>query len=69
MESNIHAREWITSATNSWILNEFLTSEDPEVQAIASNYDWYFILVANPDGFAYTHESVRQKILKKFLKN
>ncbi|XP_065072617.1 zinc carboxypeptidase-like [Ochlerotatus camptorhynchus] len=56
LESNIHAREWITSATATWILNQLLTSTDPAVQDLADNYDWYILPVINPDGFAYTKD-------------
>ncbi|XP_062551928.1 zinc carboxypeptidase-like [Armigeres subalbatus] len=56
IESNIHAREWITSATVTWILNELLTSTDPAVQDLADNYDWYILPVVNPDGLAYTKD-------------
>lgn len=56
LEANIHAREWITSATATWILNELLTSSDPAVQNLANNYDWYILPVTNPDGFAYSKE-------------
>jgi murein tripeptide amidase MpaA len=54
IEANIHAREWIASATITWILNEFLRSNDPEVQDLANNVDWYIIPIANPDGYEYT---------------
>lgn len=58
IESNIHAREWITSATSTYILNELLTSTDADVIDIATNIDWYFIPVLNPDGFNYTKTTV-----------
>ncbi|XP_055639959.1 zinc carboxypeptidase-like [Toxorhynchites rutilus septentrionalis] len=56
LESNIHAREWITSATVTWILNQLLTSTDPAVQNLADSYDWYILPVVNPDGLNYTKE-------------
>uniref|UniRef100_A0A182Q175 Peptidase M14 domain-containing protein n=1 Tax=Anopheles farauti TaxID=69004 RepID=A0A182Q175_9DIPT len=59
IDANIHAREWITSASITWILNELLTSEDPRVRDIAENYDWHIVPVANPDGFVYTHTTER----------
>lgn len=59
VEANIHAREWITSATATWLLNELLTSTDPEVRELATNIDLYFLVVANPDGFAFTHTNVK----------
>lgn len=58
IESNIHAREWITSATATWFVNELLTSEKEEVRNLAENYDWYIVPVLNVDGFVYTHEKV-----------
>ncbi|XP_050099673.1 zinc carboxypeptidase-like [Anopheles aquasalis] len=59
IESNIHAREWITSATVTWILNEFLTSTQPDVRELAENYDWYILPVVNPDGLHYTKTTNR----------
>lgn len=59
MEGTIHAREWISAATVTWILNALLTSEDLAVRNIAENYDWYVVPVANPDGYVYTHTTTR----------
>lgn len=58
IESTIHAREWITVATATYILNELLTSNDPEVRDLATKYDWVFIPVVNVDGYVYSHSSV-----------
>uniref|UniRef100_A0A182QAV5 Zinc carboxypeptidase A 1 n=1 Tax=Anopheles farauti TaxID=69004 RepID=A0A182QAV5_9DIPT len=60
MEGLIHAREWVSGATVTWVLNELLTSTDPKVRSIAENYDWYFFPVTNPDGYEYTHTTDRQ---------
>lgn len=65
IESTIHAREWITAATATYVLNEFLTSGDPEVQALTENYDWVFIPVFNVDGYSYTHSDVSRMHTKK----
>jgi len=59
IEGNIHAREWISSATVLWLINELLTSTDPEVEDIATNINWYFIPVLNPDGLVYTKTTNR----------
>jgi murein tripeptide amidase MpaA len=56
IESNIHAREWITSATATWIINEILRSED---RGALAKYNWYIFPVVNPDGFAYTKSTNR----------
>lgn len=58
IESNIHAREWITSATATWFINELLSSEKAEVRNLAESYDWYIVPVFNVDGFVYSHTSV-----------
>jgi len=59
MESNIHAREWASSAASTWVINELLTSTDPVIREMANTIDWYIIPVANPDGFVFSHESTR----------
>lgn len=59
IEANTHAREWITSATATYIINEFLTSTDQEVRRIAESYDWYIFPCVNPDGFVFSHTNNR----------
>jgi murein tripeptide amidase MpaA len=59
VESNIHACEWIGSAVSTYILNQFLTSTDPNIREVADSHDWYFFPVINPDGFTYTHTTNR----------
>lgn len=58
IEGNIHAREWVTAATVTYILNQLLTSKDPAVREMADRHDWYIFPVFNPDGFVYTHTTV-----------
>ncbi|XP_065072624.1 zinc carboxypeptidase-like [Ochlerotatus camptorhynchus] len=59
IEANIHAREWVSSATATWLLNELLTSSSPAVVDLAQNYDWYFIVMANPDGYEFSRNNNR----------
>lgn len=59
IEGTIHAREWISPATATFILNELLTSKDKDVQDIAENFDWIFFPVINPDGYKATFEKDR----------
>ena len=54
----IHAREWITTATVSYIVNELVENRDSldkEVQDI----DFYVVPLMNPDGYEYSHETER----------
>lgn len=41
----IFYREWASVATSTYILNELLTSSDPEIKELAENYDWVFVPV------------------------
>ncbi|XP_058816378.1 zinc carboxypeptidase A 1-like [Topomyia yanbarensis] len=59
IEGGIHAREWISPATVTYILNQLLTSEEKSVRHIAENYDWYIFPSVNPDGYAYSHKTDR----------
>uniref|UniRef100_A0A182WHJ4 Zinc carboxypeptidase A 1 n=1 Tax=Anopheles minimus TaxID=112268 RepID=A0A182WHJ4_9DIPT len=56
IEGGIHAREWISPATVTYILNELVNSEDAQVRALAEKYDWYVFPSVNPDGYAYTFQ-------------
>jgi len=59
IESTIHAREWITVATATYVLNELLTSNDTDIVNLAQNFDWVIVPVLNVDGYAYTHTKNR----------
>ncbi|XP_023950749.2 zinc carboxypeptidase-like [Bicyclus anynana] len=54
IEGGIHAREWISPATVTWIIKEFLTSQEPEVKSMAETFVWHIFPVINPDGYSYT---------------
>ncbi|KAF7271080.1 hypothetical protein GWI33_016040 [Rhynchophorus ferrugineus] len=60
VESNIHAREWITSAVSTYILDELLRSTDDRVVWAAKTFTWYFFPIMNPDGFVYSHTDDRK---------
>lgn len=59
VEANIHAREWISSATATYLINDLLSSTDAEVRNMAESYDWYIIPVSNPDGLEFSHTNTR----------
>lgn len=59
VEATIHSNEWIGTTTSTFILNELLSSADPEVQELAERYEWYFLPVFNVDGYAFTWSTDR----------
>lgn len=59
IESNTHAREWITAATSTHFLNELLTSTDTKLVYLANNFDWIIFPIVNPDGYVYSFENNR----------
>ncbi|ODM94385.1 Zinc carboxypeptidase A 1 [Orchesella cincta] len=54
LDGGIHAREWISPAVVTYVINELLTSNDTEVTQIAEDFDLYVMPVMNPDGYVYT---------------
>lgn len=65
IEGGIHAREWISPATVNYLINELLTSTDPEFRKVAESFEWHIFPVVNVDGYEFTHTSVN--ILKIVL--
>lgn len=59
IEANIHAREWITSAVSTYIINELLNGNDTKLQSYLNDFDIYVVPVINPDGLAFTHTGDR----------
>jgi carboxypeptidase A2 len=51
----IHAREWITTTTCCYIIEQLLTVDTNLLQ----DYTWVFIPVLNVDGYAYTRSNDR----------
>lgn len=58
LEGTLHAREWISPETVTWIVKEFLISTDPAVRAMAESLEWHVFPVVNPDGYVYTFTTV-----------
>lgn len=59
VEGGIHAREWISPAFVTYLINELLTSDNEMVREISESYDWYIVPSTNPDGYEYSHQSNR----------
>lgn len=58
IEGGIHAREWISPATVTWVIKEFLSSNNSDTRHMAENFIWHIFPVINPDGYAYTFTHV-----------
>jgi len=53
----IHAREWITTATVVYMLNQLLldyTKNDPVITPLLNNMEIWVLPIFNPDGYDYT---------------
>ncbi|KAJ3376317.1 corticosteroid- binding protein, partial [Lobulomyces angularis] len=61
----IHAREWIGPATVSYIGYHLATDTDEATKKLRSQFTFYVIPVANPDGYAYTRASNGDRMHRK----
>jgi len=61
IDAGIHAREWISHTTNMYIIDKLIEEYDtvPFVKQMRDTYDWYFLPIVNPDGYAYTWSTDR----------
>ncbi|XP_026094119.1 carboxypeptidase A2-like [Carassius auratus] len=60
IDAGIHAREWISHATAVWLANRIATDFEKNralVPSILGHVDIYLMIVANPDGYVFTHHS------------
>ncbi|CAL8071091.1 unnamed protein product [Orchesella dallaii] len=62
IDANIHAREWITSATATWIINE-LVSNPTQYSDVLDGVDYFIIPLINPDG--YEHAQTVDRMWRK----
>jgi murein tripeptide amidase MpaA len=58
IDGGIHAREWVSPATVTWMLKE-LVENDAAHPDLLDNMDWFFLPSANPDGYAYSRDHNR----------
>jgi hypothetical protein len=64
-----HAREWISTEVNRRLMNHFINgwrANDREIRKLLQKNEFWFIPVANPDGYQYTfdHERLWRKNLR-----
>nr|CAD7194051.1 unnamed protein product [Timema douglasi] len=58
IDGGIHAREWISPATVTYILLHLVEFRDQHSELLDS-VDWYILPLANPDGYEYSHSTDR----------
>lgn len=57
LDFNIHAREWVTSAVGTWVINQLVYNE--EYSDILDKWELHIVAVLNPDGFQFTKTNDR----------
>ncbi|XP_026802200.2 carboxypeptidase A1 [Pangasianodon hypophthalmus] len=61
IDAGIHSREWISIGSALWMANKMATDfgADASVTSLLGKMDVYLMIVTNPDGYVYTHNSDR----------
>ncbi|GMI12577.1 hypothetical protein TrVE_jg1346 [Triparma verrucosa] len=56
LDGGIHAREWVSPATNVYVLGNLLADygKDEETTKLIDGLEWYILPVFNVDGYSYT---------------
>lgn len=58
LDGGIHAREWISPATVTYIVNELVNNYEANKELV-DTFQWYILPVHNPDGYEYAHTDER----------
>ncbi|MGH3024618.1 MAG: M14 family zinc carboxypeptidase [Gaiellaceae bacterium] len=70
--STQHAREWIAPEVNSRLLNYFVDqwrAGNQEIRKLLRKNEYWFVIVANPDGYQYTFASEDTRLWRKNLRD
>lgn len=61
MDGGIHAREWISTATILYMIDQlvFNPSSDSQITTLLNKFDWYLYPMVNPDGYEYSRTQER----------
>ncbi|TOF75441.1 carboxypeptidase, partial [Vibrio parahaemolyticus] len=56
IDCGIHAREWISTATCQYFLDQLTAGygNDSQVTTLLDSYDFHIMPCTNPDGYVYT---------------
>ncbi|KAF4524148.1 hypothetical protein B566_EDAN012153 [Ephemera danica] len=66
IDGGIHAREWISPASVTYIIQQLVENYEDQ-GAIAEDIDYYILPVVNPDGYEYTRQ--RERLWRKNRKD
>ncbi|GAA6215334.1 carboxypeptidase A2-like [Lates japonicus] len=61
IDTGIHSREWVSQATGVWTANKIASDygKDTSLTSLLNTMDIYMLILANPDGYVYTHTNNR----------
>ena len=61
IDGGMHAREWISPASVTYIVKKLLDDDKSKFtnRNLVENLDWYFLAVANPDGYKWSRTEDR----------
>jgi len=59
LHCGIHAREWITPTTCTYMIEQLLGADTQWGDRLVQAYEWIIVPVLNVDGYAFTHTSNR----------
>lgn len=61
IDTGIHSREWVSQATGVWTANKIASDygRDSSLTSLLDSMDVYMLILANPDGYVYSHTSDR----------
>jgi len=57
IDSLIHAKEWVTGATNLYIINELISNKS--MLEYLEKFEFHILPILNPDGYAYSWRTDR----------
>jgi hypothetical protein len=66
IESAIHAREWLSPTTSIYMIDKILQGAYGD---LLSRFELHFLVIANPDGYVFTHTSPNNIGVRLWRKN
>lgn len=64
IDCGAHAREWVAPSTCMYVINE-MTSRGGKLRKLLRMYNWVFVPLLNPDGYAFTWSSPKNRMWRK----